>query len=112
MKKAVLLLVPFGNKKCKSVANSALLFLYRTNAIPCNGGCIEKRHSITEFMADFHLQERIEGCFVLILRLVINQKMKALVRVINYPARGVGNNNQLTIAIITTSARFFEVMKI
>jgi superfamily I DNA/RNA helicase len=61
-------------------------------------------------MVDFIYKERNKDvlCY---LRLVINQKMKALVRVINYPARGIGNNNQLTIAK-SLQTFDFEVMKI
>jgi DNA helicase-2/ATP-dependent DNA helicase PcrA len=80
----------FEQKMQNQMNNGDFAILYRTNAISFDGRRLEKIFP-TAFMVDCLLpKERNKRCIVL-LRLVINPKdEEALMRVINYPARGIG----------------------
>jgi DNA helicase-2/ATP-dependent DNA helicase PcrA len=72
-----------------------------------------KEISHTVFMEDCLLsKERNKRCFV-VLRLVLNPKdEEALMRVINYPARGIGNTTiEKIIAANHYKRSMFEVMQ-
>jgi DNA helicase-2/ATP-dependent DNA helicase PcrA len=76
------------------------------------GGCCVKEISHTVFMEDCLLsKERNKRCFV---RLVLNPKdEEALMRVINYPARGIGNTTieKIIVAANHYKRSMFEVMQ-
>jgi hypothetical protein len=61
---------------------------------PRDGRCLEKEIFRTEFMVVCLLPKERNKDVLCYLRLVINPKdEEALMRVINYPARGIGNTD-------------------
>jgi DNA helicase-2/ATP-dependent DNA helicase PcrA len=91
---------------------TALCHLYRTNAQSVLWKMHRKRDIPYRIYGGSFIKERNKDvlCY---LRLVINQKMKKLVRVINYPARGIGDTTveKLTIAANHYKRSIWEVMQ-
>ncbi|AWI26191.1 ATP-dependent helicase [Flavobacterium pallidum] len=106
----------FENKMQKQLMNNSFAILYRTNAQSrAMEDALRKRDIPYRIYGGLSFYQRKEIKDVLCyLRLVLNPKdEEALVRVINYPARAIGNTTieKLTIAANHYKRSMFEVMQ-
>jgi len=106
----------FEEKMQKQMMNGQFAILYRTNAQSrAMEDALRKRDIPYRIYGGLSFYQRKEIKDVLCyLRLVINPKdEEALVRVINYPARGIGNSTieKLTVAANHYKRSIFEVME-
>lgn len=106
----------FEQKMQNQLSNSSFAVLYRTNAQSRSiEDALRKRDIPYRIYGGLSFYQRKEIKDVLAyLRLVINPKdEEALVRVINYPARGIGNSTveKLTVAANHFKRSIFEVME-
>jgi len=106
----------FEEKMQKQMMNGQFAILYRTNAQSrAMEDALRKRDIPYRIYGGLSFYQRKEIKDVLCyLRLVINPKdEEALIRVINYPARGIGNSTieKLTVAANHYKRSIFEVME-
>ena len=106
----------FEQKMCNQMLNGQFAILYRTNAQSrAMEDALRKRDIPYRIYGGLSFYQRKEIKDVLCyLRLIINPKdEEALVRVINYPARGIGDTTieKLTVAANHYKRSVFEVME-
>src|SRR5690606_9001366 len=106
----------FEDKMQHQLKNSDFEVLYRTNAqSPANEDALRKRDSAYRIYGGLSFYQRKEIKDVLsYLRLVINPAdEEALKRIINYPARGIGQTtvDRLIVAANGYNRSIFEVLQ-
>jgi DNA helicase-2/ATP-dependent DNA helicase PcrA len=106
----------FEQKMQNQMNNGQLFILYRTNAQSrsMEDALCVKRYSIPYLWRFFFYQrERNKRCFVLFAFGFNPKDEEALMRVINYPARGIGNTTieKIIVAANHYKRSMFEVMQ-
>jgi DNA helicase-2/ATP-dependent DNA helicase PcrA len=95
------------------MTNGQFAILYRTNAQSLYGGCCVKRYPIPYLWRIVFYQRKEIKDVLCYLRLVLKKRKEALMRVINYPARGIGNTTieKIIVAANHYKRSMFEVMQ-